>query len=540
MQIGDVQSALPLFERIARHHPTSGAAHGYVGLCLHALGDHPGALQAFARAVDVSPTDDLLLRHYATLLIEAKAYTLAAEIAKRAANLDPRAASAWTSLAVAQERSGLLEQARRTYRRAATLDAASLDTLSNIIRLTDLLDSRELGVVERRLYNQHAMSTRPPLSPRQRRQDPARPLQIGYLAGSPMLDGFGLGPLLEVFLAHHDRAAFNVTVYQCDAFVDGAVRLINAECRVVDCAGKSADDVAIQIDNDRIDILVDLLGHARGQATAVLARKPAPIQVTWAATGGSGLSTVDYCFGDSLTVPDEERADFREQVVRVGVPLCFVPPTSGKGVGPLPSLQGPGFTVAHLNPGAPLTEPMVQLLADVVMGVPNTVLLLASDTTMANPDGRAWCTTAFAARGVDAARVRYIESSSQMSDAFAQADIALDTVPLSGQRATLEALWMGLPVVTLSSPGVFGRFGSALSQHVGLGEFVTHDRHTYVATVARWQANRPALAEIRASLRQRLAQSPLCDAAAFAREVEREYRAMFSRWLIPVGAPPPG
>src|SRR3989338_7777659 len=252
---------------------------------------------------------------------------------------------------------------------------------------------------------------------------------------------------------------------------------------------------ANMIREDAIDILVDMAGHTGGSRLMVFARKPAPIQVTWLGyPNTTGLPAVDYRLTDSISDPPDERALYTEKLIRLpGAFFCYAPPADAPAVTALPARARGVVTFGSLNTLAKLNDQVIDLWCEVLHANPASRLLVYRNTLKGAVKGR--FAAKFAARGIGGERLQLrsdLPPGQGYLDIYGEIDIALDTFPWSGHTTSCEALWMGVPVITL-----YGK------SHVE---------------------------QMRAGLRARMASSPLCDGHAFARKIEAAYREIWRTW----------
>jgi predicted O-linked N-acetylglucosamine transferase (SPINDLY family) len=362
---------------------------------------------------------------------------------------------------------------------------------------------------------------------------PDRRLRIGYV--SPDFRAHSVASFLEPVLARHDTDNFDVVCYAQVAHPDRTTeRLRQLAGHWRDTCAQSDEQVANMIRQDRIDILVDLAGHTRNNRLTVFTHRPAPIQLTYLGyPNTTGLPQIDYRLTDALADPPEADALHTERLVRLprGF-LCYSAPQDAPAVSPLPATAVGHITFGSLNNLAKVNEQVVELWARVLHAVPGAQLLLK---------GKALCDQATAGRFVEmfarhripADRLRlasWAATRAQHLTTYAQVDIALDPFPYNGTTTTCEALWMGVPVVALAGDRHAARVGVSILTHVGLREFIATTPDDYVRTAAGLAADRARLVALRASLRRRMADSPLCDGAAFTRDIEATYRAMWETW----------
>jgi predicted O-linked N-acetylglucosamine transferase (SPINDLY family) len=284
---------------------------------------------------------------------------------------------------------------------------------------------------------------------------------------------------------------------------------------------------------DGIDMLVDLSGHTPGNRLAMFARKPAPVQLSWLGFWGTtGLSAIDYILSDATTIPEGEEDLYSESVFRLPVSrFCYRAPHFAPEPAPPPCLAGGAVTFGSFNNIRKLGSDVIQLWARVLHETPGARLLLKT-SSLADAAVRGAVLAAFVDLGVTAERLilRGSTPHPDMLAEYADVDIALDPFPFSGGMTSCEALWMGVPVVTLPGRRAVSRQTLGFLRVIGLPELAAASADDYVRIASSLAPDLPRLAAIRRTLRQRMADSPLCDGAAFTRNLEAAYRTMWQAW----------
>ncbi|HEX8915890.1 MAG TPA: hypothetical protein VF796_26285, partial [Humisphaera sp.] len=337
----------------------------------------------------------------------------------------------------------------------------------------------------------------------------------------------------EPLLAHHDRAAVEVFCYS--DVPPGKADAVTDRCRAYghawrDVAGLPDAAVAARVAADRVDVLVDLAGHMANPRLTLFARRAAPVQVTYLGyPGTTGLATVDYRLTDSLQDPPGAADRWHAERLWRLDPCCWCyrPDDDAPPVGPPPALAGRGpVTFAALNRLAKASPRALRLWARVLDAVPGS-RLMALVPPGAERDPAA--TGLFAAHGVGGERLVLVggRPPREYLRLWADADVALDAYPYHGMTTTCDALWMGVPTVTLVGGRHASRVGLSLLSAVGLGGLAAGDEDAYVAAAAGLAAHLPGLAALRQGLRDRVRRSPLGDGPGLARRVEAAFLAMY-------------
>jgi protein O-GlcNAc transferase len=283
----------------------------------------------------------------------------------------------------------------------------------------------------------------------------------------------------------------------------------------------SNEQLAAQIRQDEIDILVDLSGH-KGNRLLVFASRPAPLQVTWFGyVGTTGLSAMDCLLADRYHVRPGEETNYVETVLRMpNGYACYEPPADAPPVGPLPAFASGYITFGSFNNPAKFSGLILDVWAEILRRIPTARLLLkygGLDDLDVQADFRA----RFLQRGIESERI-LLEGWSPQAEhlaTYGRVDLALDTQPYSGGLTTCEALWMGVPVITWPGKTFAGRHSTSHTSNSGYPEFVAADRAGYIDLAAQWASRLDELATIRLQMRDRVRQSPLCDVSRFGTDL---------------------
>jgi predicted O-linked N-acetylglucosamine transferase (SPINDLY family)/predicted SAM-dependent methyltransferase len=425
---------------------------------------------------------------------------------------------------------GRIDDAIAQYRRAIELRPDHLDShccLLFTLNYSDKYDADTVSAEHRRFGERHARAAP---GPEPDRRWP-RKLRIGYL--SPDFRSHVVASFIGPALARHDREKFELFCYYTNPEHDeDTARLRSYAEHWSDCAGLSDNALADRIRGHRIDILVDLAGHTSGHRIGVLAMKPAPVQVTYLGyPNTTGLPTVDYRITDAIADPPGDADTLNvEQLLRLPRSfLCYRPGPDLHDSGPLPALRNGYVTFGCFNNFLKLSDSFLDAAALVLKEVPGSRLVLKGRPLEA-PSVAARVQQRFAAAGVAPERLELRGWTAAVEDhlgAYREIDIALDSFPYNGTTTTCEAVWMGVPVVTLQGDRHAARVGASLLNSLGLVSLVARNVEEFVRICARLATDLEGTAALRAGLRDRLRASPLMDEAGFTRELERCYQEIW-------------
>jgi protein O-GlcNAc transferase len=372
-----------------------------------------------------------------------------------------------------------------------------------------------------------------------RDRDPGRRLRIGYLSPDFRTHSvaYFMVPIFEAF----DREQFDVVAYAHVAKPDSVteqLRSLVSEWR--DVIPLDDAELARLIRDDRIDILVDLAGFTKDSRLLACAGRPAPIQISYLGyPNTTGVPQVDYRITDHVADPDDADDFHSEALIRL--PRCFLAfavPNHAPEIGAAPVLRNGHVTFGSFNNLAKVNHKVVALWAEVLRAVSGSRLLLKASGT-GDPASQEHLRGAFGAAGADPGRIDfagYAATAPKHLAAYGEVDVALDTFPYNGTTTTCEALWMGVPVITLAGDRHAGRVGASLLSAIGFRAGIAASAEEYVLSARLLASSPELLTAARRGLRADLARSCLCDRAGYARRIEDAYRAVWTIWCSATGA----
>ena len=507
--LGDIPEAMTAYQRAIDIDARQPQAHCNLANALQLKGDLDAALQQFQRAMLACPTSPLLRTMYLCALNYASAPDRQAIFAAHIkfadifeAPLRPRVKMAGTNATTtnALKNSSASEQALHS---DGAPDKLKISPISNSPTGADAPIAKQ------------------------------RPLRIGYF--SPDFKQHSVAHFIEPVLAAHDKSKFEVFCYSNNLMADEVTQRIQNACahwRVI--ADQSDEVVAKQIREDGIDILVDLAGHTPQNRLLVFARKPAPVQATWIGyPNTTGLTTMDYRITDAFADPVGDSDRFHtEKLIRLPECFsCFEAPRESPQVGALPALATGHITFGSFNNPLKFTPDVIEQWSHILKRVPNSRLVLkyqGLDSAFMS----ALLREKFGAQGIATQRLDIFGKDVSQLDhmnRYNQIDIGLDPFPYNGTTTTCDALWMGVPVITLAGRSHVGRVGVSQLTNIGLPELIGHNEDDYVDIAVALANDLPRLAALRSGLRERLRASPLMDAPRLTRNLEAAYREMFKR-----------
>jgi protein O-GlcNAc transferase len=468
-----------------------------------------------------------------TIAYQAGHSDAALDLLRRSIAIKPNRTSAQSNLGSILKSKGMVSEAVAAYRKAIELSPEDASIDSNLVytMLFDPdFDAQSLARELQRWNTAHAKPLARFIAPHTNDRNPDRKLRIGYV--SPDLRDHVIGRNLLPMFRHHDREQFEIFCYAHvlgpDAMTEEFKQMSTSWRNIV----KMPDEqLAKQIREDRIDILLDLALHMAKNRLLVFARKPAPVQATFAGYPGStGLETIDYRLTDPyLDPPEMDESVYSEKSFRLPHSFwCYDPLGANVPVSALPAQSKGYVTFGCLSNFCKTNERVVTLWGQVLKSMDRSRLAILCPPGNHRQRLLDW----LARDGVTVDRVEFITHRPRFEylAAYQHIDIGLDTLPYNGHSTSLDSFWMGVPVVTLAGKTVMGRAGVSQLMNLGSGELIAKTPEQFVQIATGLAKDLPRLADIRRTLRSRMEKSPLMDTIGFTRGIEAAYRQMWQNW----------
>ena len=532
-RMGRMAEAAAELQIAAELRPRDAGIRNNIGLAFSALGRAEEALASFQEAIRLNP---LYPEAHSNLAILFERYGRTSESISsclEALKLRPDYPEAHHNLACALKSQGRHQEAVAHYREALRLKPDYEEARSSLLfALCYRANVNEEEVVAEHLNFGALQQMSAVTHDNDKRSD--RRLRIGYVSAD--FRAHAVARFIEPVLRHHDRSRFEIFCYSNVSVPDAkSEQLQQLADRFINIAGVPDQVAEEMIRRDGIDILIDLSGHSAGNRLSLFARKPAPVQVTWLGyPHTTGLPTIDYRITDAVTDPvGASEHHYAEKLLRLpGNFSCFAPPEEAPEVAELPFLSNGVITFGSFNNPAKITPETVALWAGVLLGVPGSRMLIKG-YALADPGSRSRLAALFATHGLAPERLELLGNTPSYREhlsLYHRVDVALDTFPYHGTTTTCEALWMGVPVVTLAGATHRSRVGASLLGSVGLQMLVAQQAQGYWDAAIDLARDTARLAQLRMTLRQTMAASPLTDAAEFTGQIESAFREIWRSW----------
>jgi protein O-GlcNAc transferase len=556
-QQGKYDEAITLLHKAVRANPADLTALAHHAHALMAAQRFDEALTVYDRLLALSPGHFEALYNRGVILSQQQKYEEALVALDQALTLQPGAAAVHYNRGVVLTGLDRNGEALAAYDRALALDPNHAPALANRIMVAlTLCDWDRVASIT----PQQALTVAPPLTFLGLSSDKA--LQLACAAATartlapkpfpPLWRGetyhhdrirlayisadfrehavaFQLAPILE----RHDRKRFQVIGVSTGLSDDSRVRarLKQGFDRFHDFAGLNSEDIARRLKDMEIDIAIDLGGHTGLSRLQLFAHRFAPVQAAWLGyPGTTGAPFIDYLIADAVVAPDEDQPFFTEKLVHL--PHTYFPTDPDRPIAPTPNraeagLPADGFVFCCFNNAWKITRPMFAVWMRLLARLPGSVLWLKATA----PDIRANLEKEAGLHGIEVQRLIWAGDAplAEHLARYRAADLFLDTLPYNAHATAADALWAGLPVLTVRGEAFAGRVAASLLQAVGMPELVTHSLAEYEALALTLAQDPVRLSALKEKLARNIAATPLFDADGFTRDLEAVYLKMCGR-----------
>ncbi|MFZ5502373.1 MAG: tetratricopeptide repeat protein [Pseudomonadota bacterium] len=524
------KDSLPTLQKTAELFPGDASVHNNLGNAYRDRNQSDDAIACYRRALAIKP--DFLGTNYnlGVLLHEIGQINEAMVCCGNELRLDAGYAEVHNLQGSLYKEFGQLEEALKCFRRALELKPDFIEAYSNALFILNYTTyTPEHCLEEARRFGKVATSLAQRPFTAWRCVNPPQRLRIGLVSGD--LLNHPVGHFLESILGQIDSHRVELVAYSTNRRTDELTTRIRpyfSEWRYL--SGQSDEAAAQLIHADGVHVLVDLSGHTGYSRLPVFAWKPAPVQVSWLGYfATTGIAEMDYLLADQVGVPEARRGDFTESVWYLpDTRLCFTAPKVNLAVSPLPSLSNGVITFGCYQSLPKLGDDVLAVWGEILAAIPNARLRFQRKQ-LGEPEVAAQLLQRLQHYGIPPERVTLHGNTHR--DAYlashAEVDMILDTFPYPGGTTTCEALWMGVPTLTLTGDSLRASQGASLTAAAGLSDWIAADKEAYIAKAIAFAGDLPKLAALRAGLRDQVLASPLFDASRFAKNLEH---ALWGMW----------
>lgn len=507
-------------------------AYNNLGLALDSQNRFLEAVAAFEQSLELDPNNISAMSNFSVTLNTLGQLTRAEAYLKRALALSPQFINAHINLCVNYLAQGRIKEAEKVCVQALEIQPDNVDAQSNLLFSTNysadysvedcLEKARQYGIgISVKVEAPFTSWSHKPATEK---------LRVGLVSGD--LRQHVVAYFLENFVKHVDVSSIELIAYstsnQEDEVTTNLKPYFSGWRSLV---GLNDSESAALIHDDGLHVLLDLSGHSSGTRLPIFAWKPAPLQVSWLGYfATTGLTAMDYFIADEVGVPECNQTHFVEKIKYLAdTRLCFTEPNAAIAVSTLPAFKNQLITFGCFQNMAKVSDEVLDLWAEVLLAVPNSRLRWQyksfSDEAIASD-----LKQRMAQRGIESHRIELF--GAVLREAYLAAhhevDVILDTFPFNGGTTTCEALWMGVPTLTLAGDRLIARQGASLLTAAGLSDWVAESRSDYINKAKSFCSDLNQLANLRSSLRAQVLASPLFDGQRFAKNMEKAFWEMWA------------
>lgn len=531
---GNMDSAHLVYEEILKLVPRDKTALFKLSLIATHQRDYARSAALLRKVIELDPKNPVYYSNLGFVLHEDNRPDEAISVLNKSIALNPNQVDAYLNRANSFTVQGKNDKAISDYRSALNIAPRNSRARANMAYTMNFSPS----ISESELFKAHreyaySIETKAPTS-HNNDPTPDRKLKIGYLSSE--FRQHSVSYFIEHVLEHHNKNQFEIYAYYNHEIIDDVTKNLIEVCDHWCNISRLSDQAVIhKIRQDGIDILIDLMGYTSNNRLKVLASKPAPLQCEWLGyPNTTGLNTMDYWICDEITNPPGLTDEYYSESLLYlhDCFICFKPPASAPDPGEAARTRNGYITFGSFNNYAKVSDTLLQLWAEILNAIPSSHLLLKS-ACLGHPSQRQLVTNFFSSRNIEPGRIQlegYDPSRSGHLEKYTRMDIALDTFPYNGTTTTCEALWMGVPTITLSGKNHRSRVGKTLLENAGLGELVADSEENYIAIASELANDPDRLSKYHDNLRTILSNSTITDSIKFTASLEVAYKKIWKKW----------
>ncbi|MBF0195307.1 MAG: tetratricopeptide repeat protein [Magnetococcales bacterium] len=522
--------ALESYHKAISIDPNFGAVFNNLGLVQNELGELDEANKSYKKAISIQPSFAQAYNNLGLTLKEQLKTDEAEYFLKKAVALKPNFAGAHNNLGLVLKDQGKLTQAIVSFQKALAINPRYEKAHSNFLFTISyyvMFDSEQTLQAHLQWDKHHGQQEVKKTYLHKASGDKNKKLNIGYISSD--FKRHPVAAFMHNILQGHNKNQFKIFCYSGVKYPDNITSNFKKIADIwQDTTGLSDTMLADNIYRDKIDILIDLSGHTNNNRLKVFAKKPAPIQATYLGyCNTTGLHAMDYWLTDNVLTP----VDSCEKSVETILPLsgCWVCYQPYDTVPVEMSKREPddGVVFGSFNQISKLTDNVVKLWSSILSQTPNSKLLLKTKY-LNNPNSQKTVLNKFLKNGIEAKRIILQGSSKSYMKEYGLIDIALDPFPRTGGATTCDALWMGVPVITLAGKRMIERQGASILTAIGKSNWIAQSDEEYAKKAIELAQQGIRNSDMRVELHNIVANSSLCDPQNFVADLESAYRKM---WL---------
>lgn len=519
--LDEPQNSLQHFNKALELNPLYAEAYNGLGAANEKLGKKKDALKYYKKAIEIKPKYSEAYYNLGTLLSAQSNYDEAILNLEKAIKLNNNYEKAYNNLGNIFNILGMFEEANNAYQQAIKIKPDYAKAYSNLLFNLIYKPSFDIDY-----YLSEAKKFRLNCGIKQKSKinykyeiNPKK-LKVGFVSadfGDHPGGYFTLNFLKELKKKNFDLIAYP-TADRNDEFSNYFKNIFSKWDLIKNKTDKAA---AEQIIDDGIHILIDAQGHSAKNRLPIFIYKPAPIQITWLGQGSTGIPEIDYFIGNNYITPRQEESHYVEKILRLPkVSQCFTPPDFDLQTGTLPAIKNNFITFGCINKLSKINDEVIDLWSKILLLIPKSKLLL-KNKVLDNKTAFDNIVKKFEKNKVKKEQLILEGESKNRKElliTYNKIDIALDPFPFQGNTTSIEAIWMGVPVITLKGNRYLFHFGESINSNLKMINWVANTKDDYILKAKNFSSDLKNLEKTRLILRKIFYQSPLFDAKSFCED----------------------
>ena len=519
-ELGRSKESLQYFEKAVQIKSDYAEAYHNLGAANEEVGNKKKALENYQKAIKIKPNFAEVYNSLGLLFTDLASFDEAIFSYKQAIKLQPNYEKPYNNLGNLQTDLGKYDIATNLYHQAIKIKPYYPKANSNLLfSLNYKIDfDIDIYLSEARKLGLNWRLNKKNLSIKYKYEKNPKKIKLGFVSadfGNHPGGYFTLSTLRELKKKNFELIAYS-NFDRRDEFVHHFKPLFSKWHLIVK---KEDEEVVEQIVEDGIHILMDMQGHSAYNRLPIFVHKSAPIQASWLAQGSTGITEIDYFIGSRYITPINEEKHFVEKVLRLPeISQCFTPPDFDVKINNLPAKKNNFITFGSLNKLTKVNDDVITLWSKILSSIPNSKLLLKS-WELNNQKINEETLKKFKKCNINKERLILRGKSKtrrELLEVYNEIDICLDPFPFQGNTSTCEAVWMGVPVITLKGDRYLFHFGESINANLNMHDWIAKNHNEYISKAIKFSSNIDQLSKTRMNLRKIALQSPVFDAPRFA------------------------
>ena len=527
--------AIEFFKKVVKLNPNHAQAYNYLGVAYYDLGNKEEALENLKKAIKIKPNYAEVYNHLGVVLRKLTRFDESLASYNKSIEFNPDKEEAHLNLGNLYNNLGKYNEATQAYKKAIEIKPDYALAHSNL--LFNINCKQDFDPQE---YLREAKNFRINCKPKKNfslnynfEKNPTK-LKLGLVSadfGNHPGGFFTLSTLRELIKKNFELVAY-ATQERSDEYSHHFKPLFS---RWHSIEKEKDEKIVKKILEDGIHILIDLQGHSAKNRLPIFIYKAAPIQLSWLGQASTGIPEIDYLIGSPHITPEDEENHFIEKIYRLPeISQCFTPPDFDVEVNALPALKNNFITFGCINKLSKVNDGVILLWSKVLSSVKGSKIFL-KNKDLDDKNIREKVFQGFKNNNINEDRI-ILEGESKLRKDLLQAynhiDIALDPFPFQGNTSTIEAVWMGVPVLTLKGNRYLFHFGESINSNLNMKDWIANNYEEYISKSLEFASDTKQLVKIRKTLRQKALNSPVFDAERFSEHFSKMLWDIWNKFNI--------